>query len=150
MLRIMISLIIYALSFIGVAQTNELSNNNIVEATAYQINVVINEIGSDEGKIYFGLYDSQSNFNLTKPIRAIPVAINNGVAMVLFEGLPSGTYAITCFHDANNNGKMDFGPNGMPKEDYGLTNNVVNFGPPQFSDGKFELTDKDLTFEIRF
>jgi hypothetical protein len=23
-------------------------------------------------------------------------------------------------------------------------------GPPQFNDGKFELTDKDLIFEIKF
>jgi uncharacterized protein (DUF2141 family) len=37
----------------------------------------------------------------------------------------------------------------MPLEDYGATNNVMNYGPPQFNDAKFELKDKDLTFEIK-
>ena len=45
---------------------------------------------------------------------------------------------------------MDFENNGMPLEDYGATNNVMNYGPPRFEDAKFELKDKDLTFEIKF
>jgi uncharacterized protein (DUF2141 family) len=44
---------------------------------------------------------------------------------------------------------MDFELNGMPLEDYGMTNNVMTYGPPQYSDGKFELRNKDLTFEIK-
>ena len=44
---------------------------------------------------------------------------------------------------------MDFNTNGMPIEDYGSSNNVMNFGPPRFSDAKFVVSDKDLTFEIK-
>ena len=67
-----------------------------------------------------------------------------------FEHVTKGAYAITCFYDENDNGKMDFNGNGMPLEDYGSSNNVMNLGPPRFSDAKFEVSDKDLTFEIRF
>ena len=67
-----------------------------------------------------------------------------------FENLKPKTYAVVCYHDSNENGKMDFQDNGMPIEDYGATNNIFNYGPPQFSDAKFELIDKDLTFEIKF
>ena len=45
---------------------------------------------------------------------------------------------------------MDFRENGMPIEDYGASNNVMNFGPPNFSDAKFTVTDKDLELNIRF
>ena len=39
--------------------------------------------------------------------------------------------------------------NSMPLEDYGLSNNIMTFGPPSFEDSKFEVIDKDLTFEIK-
>ena len=61
-----------------------------------------------------------------------------------------GTYAILCFHDRNNNGKMDFKDNGMPMEDYGVSNNVMSFAPPSYQDAKFDLGDKDLSLEIKF
>jgi hypothetical protein len=49
----------------------------------------------------------------------------------------------------DDNGKLDFSLNGMPLEDYGSSNNVMTFGPPNFEDSKFEVMDKDLTFEIK-
>ena len=69
---------------------------------------------------------------------------------LFFEGLEPGEYAIICLHDINENNKMDFAPSGMPLEDYGASNNVMNFGPPTFSDSKFTVADKDLTLEIKF
>ncbi|MDX1462028.1 MAG: DUF2141 domain-containing protein, partial [Marinirhabdus sp.] len=46
-------------------------------------------------------------------------------------------------------GRMDFEANGMPKENYGVSNNVMNFGPPQWSDAKFEVSTAPLNMEIR-
>ena len=46
--------------------------------------------------------------------------------------------------------KMDFNSGGMPMEDYGTTNNIMSFGPPQFVNAKFEVKDKDLNFDIKF
>ena len=45
---------------------------------------------------------------------------------------------------------MDFADNGMPTENYGVSNNKMNFGPPQFYDAKFEVIDKNLELEIKF
>ena len=53
-------------------------------------------------------------------------------------------------HDENDNKRMDFELNGMPKESYGMSGNEMSFGPPNFVDAKFELSDKDLEFNIRF
>jgi uncharacterized protein (DUF2141 family) len=44
---------------------------------------------------------------------------------------------------------MDFHLNGMPKEMYGTSNNVMNFGPPQWSDAKFEVANTPISLEIR-
>jgi uncharacterized protein (DUF2141 family) len=114
------------------------------------VDVVINNINSDSGVVYFALYNSESNFNERKYFMVSKSEINEGVASVSFTDLEPNIYAITCFHDANSNGKMDFEANGRPTEDYGSTNNIINYGPPRFGDAKFDLNDKDLTFEIEF
>ena len=50
----------------------------------------------------------------------------------------------------NDNDKMDFQPNGMPLEDFGASNNVMRMGPPMYEDSKFQVTDKDVSLEIKF
>lgn len=150
MVRIFVFFLIYVMSLLGFAQTNEASLVKNLNAPVYKIDVQVRNVISDKGKIYFALYDSEINFNNKKSFQTEEATISDGFATVSFTGLISNTYAVVCFHDANENGKLDFQENGMPLEDYGATNNVLNYGPPQFNDAKFELTDKDLTFEIKF
>lgn len=150
MLKIITIIIMYLIGFVSFAQEhqqliNSNKSNGSLKVTAKVINVI-----SDEGTILFAIYDSDENFRQRKYIAVKKVEIKNGIAMTSFEGLQPNSYAIICYHDANDNGKMDFQENGMPLEDYGATNNVFNYGPPQFKDAKFELNDKDLTFEIKF
>jgi len=150
MLRIFITIIIYALGFVGLAQESQKKDKNTGETLTHQVDVVINNINSDKGAVYFALYNSELNFNERKQFMISKSEIIAGVAKVSFIGLEPNTYAITCFHDANSNGKMDFEVNGRPTEDYGITNNIISYGPPRFGDAKFDLKDKDLTFEIEF
>lgn len=149
MLKVVIVILMYFISLVGFAQTSDSLSSKTEKQSNYQINVVINNVTSDKGKVYFALYDSENNFNNKNFLKDAVAEIENGTVSVTFNGLDSGTYAVTCFHDSNNNGKMDFQANGMPLEDYGVSNNVMSFGPPQFDDAKFELTNKDLTFEIK-
>ena len=45
---------------------------------------------------------------------------------------------------------MDFQENGMPLENYGVSNNVMNFGPPQFESSKFVVEKDPMNLEIKF
>ena len=66
-----------------------------------------------------------------------PVEI--GTAIYAFE-IPDGTYAIGIFVDVNYNNKMDRNFLGIPKEQYGFSNNAKgSFGPPSFEDAAFTL-----------
>lgn len=150
MLRIFITIIIYALGFVGLAQTSQNSDKDANEKNRYQVNVVVNELSTDDGKVYFALYDSESNFKARNPLKTTNSEISEGKVKITFKDLEPNIYAITCFHDANSNGKLDFEIRGIPIEDYGITNNVRSHGPPRFGDAKFDLRDKDLTFEIKF
>ena len=56
--------------------------------------------------------------------------------------LASGTYAIGIFHDVNLSNKMDNNFFGVPKEQYGFSNNArAFFGPPNFEDAAFKLNN---------
>jgi uncharacterized protein (DUF2141 family) len=72
------------------------------------------------------------------------------MATVIFTNVPDGDYAVSCFHDEDDNGKLNMFMGMMPTEDYGTSNNApANFGPPKWIDAKFEIKDGETkTFEI--
>lgn len=115
----------------------------------YSITVKINKVLSDKGHILMGLHD-KNTFMKGKGIQNAKVDIVDGKCTYTFTDVTPGTYAVMVLHDANDNQKMDFADNGMPQENYGTSNNKMNFGPPQFSDAQFDLVDKDLELEIKF
>ncbi len=149
MVRILMTLLIYLIGIIGYAQTNGSNDANTKLNSGQSIQVEINKIMADKGIVYFAIYDSKNNFENKKPLKVTNKKVEGNKVTIVFDHLKPGTYAITCYHDANNNGKMDFANNGIPMEDYGATNNVMNYGPPRFEDAKFVLKEKDLTFEIK-
>ena len=122
--------------------TEAISTNANTHAT------VVADATSDAGKVEFALYN-KTNFRM-KPLQGAESKIVNGKSVVVFEDIEAGEYAIICYHDKNNNGKMDFEANGMPIEDYGASNNVMNFGPPKFEDAQFTIIDKNVSLEIKF
>lgn len=111
------------------------------------ITVTVVNASSSQGKITFALFD-EAGF-LTIPLQGKSSKIVNGKSTIVFENVPDGEYAITCYHDKNSNGKMDFSPQGMPMEDYGASNNVMSFGPPQYYNAKFMVSDKNVSLEIK-
>ena len=137
-MKLIVALLIVTMLFISNAI---LAQNKKVTAT------VVN-ITSDFGKVGFALYD-KSNFR-KKPIQGKESKIIAGKSIVIFENVAAGEYAIMCYHDKNNNDKMDFQSNGMPLETYVASNNIMNFGPPKFEDAKFMVSDNDVSLKIKF
>jgi uncharacterized protein (DUF2141 family) len=85
-----------------------------------------------------------------KGIKDAETSIEDGKVTITFENVLPGEYAILALHDENDNKRMDFEDNGMPKESFGMSNNVMAMGPPQYDDAKFTVADKDLDLNIRF
>ena len=114
----------------------------------HKITATVVNVSSDQGKVSFALYDKETL--MKAPLQAKNAEIVNGKSTVVFENVAPGDYAVVCFHDKNDNDKMDFQDNGMPMEDYGVSNNVMSFGPPKYLDGKFTVADEDVNLEIKF
>lgn len=147
MTRIALTILISLLSFLSKAQ--EVQKEANTTAKGITIEVTVPKIASNTGKVYFALYDSKNNFLQRIPFQKATGEIKENSTSIRFVNVPKGTYAITCFHDANDNQKMDF-EQMRPVEDYGSSNNPQFFGPPQFDLAKFEVNDIDLNMEIRF
>jgi len=120
------------------------------EPKGVDVTITINNIKNDNGFILLGLHNQETFMVREKPaLKKIKEEINNGEIKVVFKNIPEGQYAIMVVHDENANNRMDFELNGMPKEDYGTSNNEMSFGPPRFEDAKFKVTDENLDLEIR-
>lgn len=105
-----------------------------------KLEVTMNGFENDQGKVYVGLYKTEESF-LKKTYKGLISKIVKQNAVVTFENLEPGQYAVSVYHDDNNNGKMDSNFIGIPKEAYGTSNGAKGFmGPPKFNDAKFMLT----------
>ncbi|NHF59486.1 DUF2141 domain-containing protein [Flavobacteriaceae bacterium TP-CH-4] len=119
------------------------------EETGNTITVIVENVLSDGGTILAGLH-TEDTFMKNGGIANASSPAKAGEVVLTFENVQPGTYAIMVMHDANDNMRMDMEVNGMPKESYGMSGNAMTMGPPTFADAKFELTDEDQEFRIRF
>lgn len=70
-------------------------------------------------------------------------ATSESVRMV-FEGIPAGRYAVSAYQDENNNGRLDTGFMGKPKEPYGFSNEARGtFEPPSFQAAAIDVSNAE-------
>ncbi|WP_299523894.1 DUF2141 domain-containing protein [uncultured Lutibacter sp.] len=143
MQQFILTIILLFLSmFVSQAQENkENLEQNVITIT------VVNAL-NNTGTINFAFFD-EDGFR-KQPLFAKSAAIEDGISSVTFLNIPNGEYAIICFHDENENNKMDFHENGMPKESYGTSNNPMLMGPPNFESSKFVVDNNNVNLEIKF
>ena len=132
MMKILATILTTAVVFVG----------SLLTSGNQEITVTVVNATTDNGKVSFALYD-QVTFMKT-PLKGASAKIIKGKSTVTFKNITQGEYSVICFHDKNNNGKIDFNENGMPLEDYGASNNNMDFGPPSFLDSKFTVIEEDV------
>lgn len=124
-----------------------LSTIMFAQTETFQVKVTVPNARNDNGKMLIALH-TQDSFMKSDGKVSESVIIKDGVATVTFNDVPAGTYAILILHDENENYRMDFETSGMPKESYGTSGNAMSYGPPTWSDAKFEL-EEDTNLVIR-
>ena len=68
------------------------------------------------------------------------VRVENGTATARFEQLAPGPYAVTVFHDQNDNRRFDKNWVGVPREPWGVSNNArPRLRAPTFEEARIEL-----------
>lgn len=113
------------------------------QVQAADITVVVQNVQDNGGQVMVALYNSTDSFpdKMTQgQMVAAKQRAADGSVRVTFSGLPNGDYAVSAFHDRDNNGKLNTNVMGMPTEPYGFSRNAAgNFGPPSFQDAAFNV-----------
>ena len=74
-----------------------------------------------------------------RPVRTAKSTISAGKAVMTFNGLKDGIYAVAITHDENGNGQLDTNFLGIPAEGVGVSTNPRVFGKPRFEQGQFTI-----------
>ena len=108
-----------------------------------------------EGIVYIAIYNNARDFdsgNNSPEIMALNIIepIEKGMYNKTVD-LKKGKYGVKVLIDTNGNADIDLNFFGLPKEQFGFSNNVLGlFGAPKFEKASFELImDKKIIINLR-
>lgn len=102
---------------------------------------------TDGGVLHLAIYNAKEVFESDRGDKpGSQTGIEAGVVKKIGKGtykgsfeIPAGTYAIGVYVDENENEKLDTNFLGIPKEQYGFSNNAKAFGIPKFEAASFVI-----------
>ena len=116
---------------------------------AADLTVTVEGLPSDKGKVSLGLYQKGDGFPDGKASYEVDVPAAQGHIAYVFKNLPPGRYALTGFHDENNNGKMDYSFIGIPKEGFVFSNDAKpGLSSPSFDACAIDVADKPIAITV--
>lgn len=116
------------------------------------LQIQLSNIREAKGYLYLAVYNRDEAFLKPDEVCAQKiVAVGQaGKMTVSLKNLPPGSYAVSCFHDLNGNGKLDTNLFGVPTEPYGFSNNArPRFRAPKWSEAVFELAHTGAAMNVR-
>jgi uncharacterized protein (DUF2141 family) len=117
------------------------------------LRVEVTGLQNAQGNIYIAVYDSKDTWLgketvLEQQIVIVEARSEDGLVSTELN-LPPGEYALSIYHDTNDNGDLDTNFIGIPQEPVALSNNArPKFGPPKYKDAVFTLGEEPLTQRI--
>jgi uncharacterized protein (DUF2141 family) len=104
--------LVFSIAFLLVFVTTAFSKDIVIE---------INGVTVQNGRIYVAIYSNESDYKNKKNfISFIKDSVNTTINFTV--DLSEGEYVVRAFQDVNNNGELDSGLFGIPKEPVGITN----------------------------
>lgn len=119
---------------------------------AADLTVKITGIKSNKGFIRLAIYDNATDFpgNYVNAVESENILVQGSQVATTFKNLSPGTYAISVFHDVNNDEDLNTNILGIPKEPFGFSNNPRILGPPKFRKCKFTVSnDKEVRINLK-
>ena len=125
-------------------------NNNLSQNKYFELEINILKI-KKPGIAFIAIYNNSLDFNSEDDSKnKITYALKENVKKGSFSKIiivEQGTYGIKIFIDKNNNNKFDFNIIGIPKEQYGFSNDAsALLGPPYFKNASFDVVNDKTIF----
>jgi uncharacterized protein (DUF2141 family) len=120
-----------------------LYGSSLSAAGAADLVVTVTGVPDDRGYIVSAIFNSEKSFlKRLEAFASFRIRASKGDIGYSVRNLPPGRYAVSAFHDANDNGKLDTDPSGQPTEVYGFSTDGHTSGPAAFKDAAFEVGDR--------
>ena len=123
---------------------------SLMQAHAGTVEITFQGLTSDDGKMMVAFFQGPKGFP-TKTQHAVELrtsAIEGGRSTLSID-LPAGTYAISGFHDANDDGKLNIKWLVLPAEGLGSSNNAKGrMGPPSYEDAAFDVPAEGTVTQV--
>lgn len=117
------------------------------------LDIEVTGIRSAKGVVRLALCPPRSGFPDcgAAAIRTASAPVGQNPVRFQLANLPSGTFAVAVFHDANANGRMDSFA-GIPREGYGFSGNPpFRPRPPRFEEAQLQLSGSNrITISLRY
>ena len=114
-----------------------------------RLDIVVSNIEDAVGTMLVTIYDKPDHWLKQPYFRSIKqdISSTDDVTIVVAD-MPAGSYAISVFHDLNDNLELDTNFIGIPKEPYSFSGTMGKFGPPKFDAAAVPLAPGDNTIAI--
>lgn len=105
-------------------------------SNATSLTIDVEGVRGQAGKVFLAIYDNSDEFASNG--RSITwLAIPAGTSSITLNEFPEGKFAISAFHDENENNDLDMA-GGAPTEGYGNSGDVGQWDDPTFDTAAFE------------
>ncbi len=114
------------------------------------LSVIVSGITTQQGVVRVVIFNSQDKFlERDGYVFKQTVAVGNKKSVQLDFQIPHGYYAVSAYHDINENRTLDRNGLGVPIEPYALSNNpTVKWRKPSFDETKFAFDQSNQTISL--
>ena len=112
--------------------------------------IYFENIEENRGTLRLAVYDSHDHFLTEQVFAGYSFSVRTVGTSTAIISVPPGAYAISVYHDRNDNERLDLNFFGLPAEPVGFSNNAKGLaGPPKFPKAKFQVTQEMKSLRIR-
>jgi uncharacterized protein (DUF2141 family) len=142
----LLKIFLFIISFSISAQIN----NDLNQNKYFELEINLLKI-KKPGIAFIAIYNNSLDFNSGDESKnRITYALKENVKKGSFSKVvmvEQGTYGIKIYIDKNNNNKFDFNIIGIPKEQFGFSNDAISLlGPPSFKNASFDVVDNKTIY----
>lgn len=123
----------------------------VASAAGTRVQITAKGMTSAAGEINCALYRSAVGFP-NKPEQAtarVVGPIEGATATCVFDDVPPGPAAVSVYHDANANNKLDLRFGIIPRESIGASNNPkARIGPPKYKAARFVVGESPVALTV--
>ena len=117
-------------------------------AQGSSIIIQVNRVPSNKGVVRADVCTLGTFLKGNCPYSGVAPAVQ-GETTVIIDNVPPGVYAVQLFHDRNDNGRVDRGVFGIPKEAIGFSNDApVGLHGPRFGRAAFIHGEESQTITV--